>query len=150
MNTNAISEPCLTCGNYKNRGLSVDAVIVMDGKVLLGKRGRDPDKGSWALIGGYVEWDESVEEALRREVKEEANLEVTKMHLVNVYSNPDRHPKQTINIAYLVEVTGEPQAGDDIDELKYFKLDELPEMAFDHQTILTCAVSLPALTADLH
>ena len=66
--------------------VSVDAIIVVDGALLLMKRNNSPAKGEWWLPGGRIHKDESPEEALRREVKEETGLEVISQRLVNVYS----------------------------------------------------------------
>lgn len=132
----ASHEVCVRCGRYNNRGLGADAIIISQNKVLLGKRLSDPFRGYWALFGGYVEWDESVEEAMKREVKEESDLNVLNYKLVGIYSQPSRHPKQAITVVYDVEVEGEPAAGDDICEVKWFSLNDLPEMAFDHKNIL--------------
>jgi 8-oxo-dGTP diphosphatase len=104
--------------------------------ILLGKRGADPFRGFWALPGGYVERDESVEEAVAREVKEETGLEVTGVKLSGVYSKPDRHPKQAVVIVYAVEAEGEARSGDDLQQVRFCPLDELPDLAFDHRTII--------------
>lgn len=118
--------PCPHCKNYSNRGLTIDAVIEEQGKILLIKRGAEPFKDFWALPGGYVDWDETVEEAVAREVSEE----------IGVYSKPSRHPHQAIDLAYSVSITGEPKAGDDAVELLWAPLDDLPELAFDHTQII--------------
>jgi ADP-ribose pyrophosphatase YjhB (NUDIX family) len=132
------NEPCQECGRYINRGVSVDAVIIKDGKILLIKRGREPFMGYWALPGGYVEWDESAEESVVREVAEEVGVNVDSWRLIGVYSAPDRHPKQVINIAFAVKVSGHPQAGDDALELKWYPLNDLPiQLAFDHKKIIS-------------
>lgn len=128
------NEPCPECGNFTNRGLTIDAVIVKDGAILLIRRRVEPFKGYWATPGGYVGWDETVDEVVKREVKEETNLDVNEIHFVGVYSLPDRHPNQAINLLYLVKVKeGEPIKGDDAEEVKWFSLDSLPpDLAFDH------------------
>jgi ADP-ribose pyrophosphatase YjhB (NUDIX family) len=128
------NQPCPSCNRFANRGVSVDAVIVRDNKVLLIQRGVEPDKGSWGVPGGYVGWDESTEDAVKREVKEETNLDVDNIKLVGIYSDPKRHPKQVINIVYLVRANGELEHGDDAENAKWVLLDELPEqMALDHR-----------------
>src|SRR3989338_7876697 len=93
-------EQCPHCGRFANRGISIDAVIIIDNKVLLIQRGVEPYKGYWGTPGGYVDWDESTEETVKREVKEEVGLDVTEAKLVGVYSSPTRHQKQVINIVY--------------------------------------------------
>ena len=136
------NDPCATCGRFDNRGVSIDAVIIRDSKILLIKRGVEPFKGFWATPGGYVSWDESTEEAVAREVYEETGLSVTGTKLVCVRSQPSRHPKQTINIVYLAEVSdGEAAPSDDATEVKWFALDSIPEnLAFDHAQNITDAI----------
>lgn len=129
-------QPCPHCGRYKNRRVAVDAVIVQESKILLIKRGVEPFKGMWALPGGGVEFDETAEEALRKEVLEEAGLTVKSMVFLQVYTDPKRDPKQAISLAYVVHAEGEPKAGDDARAYKWFGLHDLPELAFDHGKII--------------
>ena len=128
-------QPCPDCGRFSNRGVSIDAVIIQVGQVLLVQRGVEPYKGSWATPGGYVEWDETTEQTVTREVKEETGLTVESCQLVGVRSSPDRHPKQVINLVYRVSVAeGEPVKGDDAADVQWFSLENLPEtLAFDHE-----------------
>jgi 8-oxo-dGTP diphosphatase len=135
-------KPCPHCGKYNNRGVSVDAVIINDGKILLVRRGDDPFKGYWALPGGYVEWDESIEETVKREAEEETGLHVKTLKLIGVYGSPKRHPKQVINVAYLINgYNGELSHGDDAKDAKWFALDMLPpDLAFDHYEIIQDAM----------
>lgn len=140
----AKDQPCPHCGRYANRGVSIDALIVKDNKILLIQRGAEPFKGFWGTPGGYVGWDESTEETVKREVKEETNLEVTETKMVGVYSSPDRHPKQVINIVYLVKVKDqEIKHGDDALDAQWFDLDNLPDqMALDHKQNIKDAVKM--------
>jgi ADP-ribose pyrophosphatase YjhB (NUDIX family) len=80
--------------------VSVEAVIVMDKSLLLLKRTNQPAQGQWWFPGGRIKKEESLEEALRREIKEETGLELATYKLINVYSRvfPERHD---ITIAYL-------------------------------------------------
>ena len=128
---------------HKNRGVSVDGVILRGKTILLIKRGNEPFKDYWALPGGYVDWNETTEEAVAREVMEETGLKVISTKLIDVYSSPDRHPKQVINIAYAVETSGEPMAADDALEFKWFPIAELPaQLAFDHIKIIRDSLTL--------
>lgn len=129
-------KPCPHCGRYANRGVSIDALIIKDNKILLIKRGSEPFKGYWGVPGGYVDWDESAEEAVKREVAEELDLTVETTQFVGIYTDPNRHPKQTIDIAYAVTVSGEPKIGDDATAYQWADLDNLPELAFDHKKIV--------------
>ena len=135
-------EPCPECGRYANRGVSIDAVVIRDHKVLLIQRGVEPNKGFWGTPGGYVGWDESAEDTVKRELKEETNLNVKNVKLVGVYSHPKRHPKQVINLVYLTEnPTGELKHGDDALDAKWFDLDSLPgKMALDHKQNIKHAI----------
>ncbi len=139
-----VNEPCLHCGRYANRGVSIDAVIIKGDKVLLIQRGVEPHKGFWGTPGGYVEWNESTEEAVKREVVEETGLQVIVTRLVGVYSSPDRHPKQVINLVYIAKVEdGEPQAHDDAQDVAWFPLDKLPtDMALDHRQSIIDALEI--------
>lgn len=128
---------CDVCGNFQSRELSNDAIIVKNNKILLIKRANDPYKDLWALPGGMVDFDETVEESVIREVSEETGLVVTDLNLSGIYSNPARHPKQTVAIAYIIKVKGSPKAGDDASECHYFPFKELPKpLAFDHELII--------------
>ena len=130
-------EPCPHCGRFKNRGVSIDAVILRNNKVLLIKRRNSPFKGMWALPGGYVEFNENANETIKREVKEETNLDVVTSELSDVYTDPKRDPRSTISLAYVVKATGNTKPGDDASEVEWFKLDKLPKLAFDHEQIIT-------------
>ncbi|MBI2326804.1 NUDIX hydrolase [Candidatus Curtissbacteria bacterium] len=130
----ARNEPCPHCGRYDNRGVTIDAIIIKNKQVLLIRRGKEPDRGLWGTPGGYVGWDESAEDAVRREVKEETDLIVNNLKLVGVSSFPKRHPKQAINIVYLVQAEGQVKSGDDALDAKWFDLNNLPsKMVLDHK-----------------
>lgn len=125
----------------KKPSVTVDGVIIKNGKVLLIKRKNEPFKGRWALPGGFVEYGETVEEAVLREVKEETGMDAKIKKLVGVYSSPDRDPRgHTISIAFLMEAKGEAIAGDDATEARFFDLKKLPPLAFDHAKIIEDAV----------
>ncbi len=146
MSPKPILSPCPTCGRYENRVATVDAVVVRDRCVLLIKRKADPYAGYWALPGGYMEHDETAEQASLRELQEETGLVGLRGELIGVFSDPARHPQQRIGIAFAVETwTGEVKAGDDAGEARWFILSDLPEqMAFDHREILEAYEALHA------
>ncbi|MGC9203581.1 MAG: NUDIX domain-containing protein [Thermoplasmata archaeon] len=123
---------------YKIPSLTVDGIINEGKSILLIKRGRDPFRGLYALPGGFVEYGETVESAIEREILEETGLSVKIRRILGIYSSPDRDPRgHTISIVYILERTGgTPKAGDDAEELKFFDLDNLPELAFDHRKII--------------
>jgi len=121
---------------YKNRGLTVDAIVLKGKKVLLIKRKHDPCKGAWALPGGFIEWHESAEEALNREVFEETNLQVVTSYLVGAYTNPKRDPRETMSLCFFVTTKGEVRVGDDAEDYMFYALSDLPGMAFDHKKMI--------------
>ena len=129
--------PCPACGHYYNRAVSVDGLITIENKIVLIKRARDPYKDYWALPGGYVDWNETMEEAVLREVEEETNLKVTSVKFMKIYSSPQRHPEQLIAAAYIVKTSGAIKAGDDAADIKLYHYDDLPSvLAFDHEAMV--------------
>ncbi len=127
---------------YVAPALTADAVLLKGREALLIRRGRDPFKGSWALPGGFVEPGERVEDACRRELMEETGLKGDIVDLLGVYSDPGRDPRgPTVTVAYVLKVSGIVQvaAADDADEARWFPLDALPPLAFDHDRILSDA-----------
>jgi 8-oxo-dGTP diphosphatase len=132
--------------HYRNPALSVDAVWIRGGSVLLVRRGRPPFKGRWAFPGGFVEYYETVEEAIQREVREETGLEIRPVGLVGVYSGPDRDPRHpTTSVVFFV--TGAPrlpEGGDDAAEARWVPLRDAHGLAFDHDRILADARRLKA------
>ncbi len=122
--------------------LTVDAVIIgEESNVLLIKRKRNPFKGYWALPGGFVEYGETVENALNREVKEETGLTVEEKELLGVYSDPRRDPRgHIVTIVFLVKkVSGGLIESLEAEEIKFFR--KLPEkIAFDHKKIILDAL----------
>ncbi len=132
----AKNEACPKCGQYSNRRIAIDALIIRDNNILLIKRAVEPFKDYWALPGGGIEFDETVEEALQNEILEETGLQMLSSKFVNIYTDPKRDPKQVITLSYYVEVEGEPKAGDDAKAFQWFALNDLPELAFDHKKII--------------
>lgn len=124
--------------SYKSPKLTVDGIVLSDGKILLIKRKNDPFKGKWALPGGFVEYGEKVEEAVLREIFEETGLKTSINQIFGVYSDPNRDPRgHTISIVYILEIIGgDLTGGDDASDAKFFKPDELPVLSFDHDIII--------------
>jgi len=125
----------------KKPTLTVDAIIkVNDDKIVLVKRKNPPYKGWWALPGGIVEYGETVEEAVKREVGEETGLEIEIEKLVNVYSDPKRDPRgHFISICFLCRKTGGTlRAATDAANVSTFSLKEVKnlKLAFDHKKML--------------
>jgi len=117
--------------------LTVDAIIPYRGRIILIRRKNEPFKNFYALPGGIVEYGETIEEALLREIKEEVNLSGKIYKLVGIYSNPARDPRgHFVSACYIVLPEGEPEAGSDAEEYGLFDLDSLPELAFDHREMV--------------
>lgn len=119
--------------------ITVDAIIERDDKILLIKRKNEPFKGQWALPGGFVEYGESAEDAIIREVKEEANLDISIKTLLGVYSQPGRDPRgHVISICYVASGKGEEKGGTDASDAAFFSVEEIKslKLAFDHEGII--------------
>lgn len=126
---------------YERPMLTADcAVVNRRGELLLVRRGGDPFKGCWALPGGFMEMDETIEHCAVRELEEETGIRVNEgdLRLIGVYSAPGRDPRgRTVTAAYAVTIdTCTAVAGDDAAEVRWWPLGELPPMAFDHAQIV--------------
>ena len=117
--------------------LTVDIIIQYKGGIVLVER-KNPPSG-WALPGGFVEIGESVEDAARREAKEETSLDVELTEQFHVYSKPGRDPRfQTVSVVFVGNGQGTLQGMDDAKRAEVFSENELPEhIAFDHPQIVT-------------
>ena len=120
----------------RNPLLTVDAIIEIDGGIVLIKR-KNPPPG-WAIPGGFVEYGESLEETACREMKEETGLDVNLVRQFHTYSDPGRDPRHhTVTTIFIATASGKPIAGDDAKEAKIFKKNNLPaDIAFDNRQIL--------------
>ncbi len=132
----------------QNIFVTVDAVVFLEKNnstsVLLIERKNQPFKGQWALPGGFVEDDEDLETAARRELKEETGIDLTSCKQLYSFGEPDRDPRgRTISIAHVgfAKERDEPKAADDAQDVKWFDLTSLPELAFDHREIINLAIS---------
>lgn len=129
---------------YPRAALTVDAIVYFvedkTPKVLLIERGRDPFKNKWALPGGFIEMDETLEQACIRELQEETGVEVGQMEQFRAYDAIDRDPRhRTISVVFSVKIDAEQKVkgSDDASNAAWFSLAELPELAFDHAQILS-------------
>lgn len=117
--------------HYHNPVPGVGVLIEMEGGVVLIKRGGHVKPDRWALPSGYIEADESVEDAAVRESKEETGLDVELIGLLGVYSFPEGPPASGIIVFYRARpVSGTMRAGDDAQDVRVFAPDEIPEMPF--------------------
>lgn len=125
--------------------LTTDCVVFdARGRVLLIRRKYPPFQGGFALPGGFVEVGERTEDACRRELSEETGLKVGDLHLIGVYSAPDRDPRgHTCSVAYLARVAdAEPKAGDDAAAAEWVDGWRSQPLAFDHAQIISDAEQL--------
>ncbi len=125
------------------RHIVVDAIVVKDEKILLIKRAKHiSNGGKWAIPGGFVDRDETCEEAAIRELKEETNLTATSTKLFKVNDNPNRRNEDRQNIAfvYVIKAEGDLKAQEsEVDDIKWFDTSDLPkeeDFAFDHLEII--------------
>ena len=124
-------------GNHpRNPLLTVDAIIEIEGGIILIKR-KNPPPG-WAIPGGFVDYGESLEDAVVREAKEETGLNVELIRQFHTYSDPGRDPRHhTVSTIFIARASGTPVAADDAAEVGIFTRDNLPDkIAFDHRQIL--------------
>jgi 8-oxo-dGTP diphosphatase len=135
--------------HYERPSVTVDVVIfaLLDERlqVLLIQRDREPYASMWALPGGFVGMDESLEAAAARELAEETGLTNVHMEQLHTFGAPDRDPRtRVITVAYLALVHGEVvplRAGDDARAAGWFATGSLPPLAFDHGEILALGLS---------
>ena len=136
------TEDGLYAYEYPRASVTADAVLFAekDGQmyVLLIQRGNEPYKGYWAFPGGFLNMDETVAHCAERELEEETGIVLTEMQLVGIYSDVERDPRgRVITAAYAAMTTmPEANAADDAAAAKWWPLNALPELAFDHDKIL--------------
>ena len=134
------------CYKYPRPAVTADCVIFgFDGvniKVLLIQRGLEPYKGAWALPGGFMNMNETIEECALRELKEETGLNGATVEQFHTFTSVDRDPRErVITVAHMALVRlAEVHGGDDAASARWFALDEIPLLAFDHDYILRMAV----------
>lgn len=127
--------------------VTVDVVLlfpgVSGGEILLIKRKNEPFADHWALPGGFVDENEDLEVAARRELLEETGVRVQHIEQLRAFGKPGRDPRgHMVSVAYLAVLQQEkPQAVgmDDAKEAKWFSVNDLPNLAFDHAQIISFA-----------
>ena len=134
---------------YPHPAVTVDVALFTRRRerhcILLIKRAAYPCKDMWALPGGFVDIDEDLETAARRELQEETGLSLGDVPFEQLYTfgAVDRDPRERIiTVVYYVFTADEklvPRAGDDAKEAQWFELDDLPALAFDHDEIIEMA-----------
>lgn len=112
-------------------------------EILLIQRLNDPFKDYWALPGGFVDENEELETAAKRELFEETDIQLFQVKQIKAYGNPNRDPRHhTISVAFMGEIDSlaEAKAKDDAKAIKWFAIEELPALAFDHAEIIRDAI----------
>lgn len=133
---------------YPRPAVTADCIVITrdaDPKVLLIQRGNEPYRGYWAFPGGFMDMDETTEQCAVREMMEETGLDVSELKQIGCYSKVDRDPRgRTITVAYLVVIASPvPVRGqDDAAKAEWFSLSAIPKLAFDHDEIISDAISL--------
>lgn len=132
---------------YPHPSVTTDCVIFgYDGtklNVLLIERGIEPFKGRWAFPGGFIKMDETALMGAKRELYEETGLKDAYIRQFHTFSDVERDPRErVITIAYyaLVRIS-DVKGGDDATKAKWFSLDQVPSLAFDHDMILRHATA---------
>ncbi len=132
---------------YPHPAVTADCVIFSFNdsalQVLLVERGEEPYKGHWALPGGFMLQNETIDQCAKRELKEETGIENAYMRQFHVFSNPNRDPRERIMTVafYALAPMEKVVGGSDSNDAKWFNIDELPELAFDHKDILDYALN---------
>jgi 8-oxo-dGTP diphosphatase len=133
---------------YPHPSVTVDGVVFgydeADLKVLLIQRAHAPFRGKWALPGGFVEIDEDLETAARRELAEETGMENLYLEQLYTFGAPKRDPRErVISVAYyaLIKLADHTvRAADDARNVAWFRVADLPALAFDHDEIIDVAL----------
>ena len=134
--------------DYASPSVTADVIIFTlrggDLQVLLIRRKNPPFQGVWAIPGGFVDMEESLEEAALRELEEETGVRDVYLEQLFTFGDLGRDPRgRTITVAYfaLVPATAiHPRAGDDATEARWWSMYHLPPLAFDHADILAYAL----------
>ena len=128
---------------YRNPTPTVDVIISRGSEVLLIRRKEDPFKGQLAIPGGFINENETVEQAAIREVMEETTLPIQLIEILGVYSDPKRDPRKHImSTVFVGEIVGDknikPIASDDASETAWISIESIRNLsfAFDHKKIL--------------
>lgn len=129
---------------YPRPAVTTDIIIIKKHNgskhIMLIKRLNSPFENSWALPGGFVDKNEALQIAAKRELKEETSISNAKLKQFKTYGDPGRDPRgHTISVVYYGQINDPlftPKAGDDAKEVKWFNVNSLPELAFDHAKII--------------
>ena len=129
---------------YKRPSVTVDILVFTIEKnvlkVLLVKRGIEPFKGKWAIPGGFIQINESLEDAAKRELLQETGIKNIYMEQLYTFGDPKRDPRErVVTVAYMALIPNENlklRATTDAADVTWFSIKSLPELAFDHNKII--------------
>jgi 8-oxo-dGTP diphosphatase len=136
---------------YDHPALTADVVVLAlseeDIEVLLIQRGKPPFQGEWAFPGGFVNIGESPQSAASRELEEETGIQNVRLEQLRAFGDPGRDPRgHTVTVAYLAVIGAsaplQGEAGSDAVQVRWWSVDDLPVLAFDHADILTYALQM--------
>jgi len=137
--------------------IAVDCIIFgfdgQDLKLLLIKRGFEPEKGKWSLMGGFVQADEGLEEAATRTLTKLTGLDGVFMEQLNAFGGPNRDPmERTLSVAYyaLIDINQYKQQLSDEYKAEWFPLKEAPKLIFDHAEMVNEALARLRYKAAIH
>ncbi len=134
--------------HYDRPSVTVDVVLFAfranDLQVLLIRRGNWPYQGYWAIPGGFIQMDETLEQSALRELREETGVEDVYLEQLYTFGDPARDPRsRVISVAYFAlvgaEQAGQVQGADDAAEARWWSMAQLPPLAFDHDRVLRYA-----------
>ncbi len=136
------------CYDYPRPAVTVDIALFYcateDNKeILLIKRGSEPFKGQWALPGGFVDEDESLERAAARELEEETGIRRVRLEQFGAFGDPGRDPRgHTVSVGFTgcLKKRPEVKASDDAEEARWYPVMQLPPLAFDHKKLVRAAL----------
>ena len=137
------NKPARFCYPYPHAAITADCIVFgydpnKTLRVLLVKRRNEPYKDCWAFPGGFMEIDEDLETCARREVMEETGMALGEVFQFRSYSAVDRDPRELVItvVHFAFEALAEVKGSDDAAEARWFDIDNLPKLAFDHRTII--------------
>jgi 8-oxo-dGTP diphosphatase len=142
------------CYDYPRPAVTADIIILKTADdrryVLLIERKHPPFEGMWALPGGFLNMDETLEEAALRELKEETGISGVELEQFHTFSKVNRDPRHrtitTVFIGFAEDTIAAPKAGDDAEKAQWFALEALPPLAFDHGMVMEMVKNKTGIT----
>lgn len=134
--------------DYPRPAVTADSIVFCNGSdglsVLLIERANEPFKGCWAFPGGFMDMEENAEDCAKRELKEETGLEIRNISQLGAFTDVNRDPRgRTVSIAYYAVIEkSEVKGSDDAAQARWFPIDSMPSLAFDHEEILRTALKV--------